>query len=97
MYVKRVIIEDEEINKLWPADILSMKASNFQSNIKIKEIEKEINCNLYEEIFDIILNKKRILAIVAEGIDEERAIDEIVDLIENQFGEEQYKYQFFLD
>jgi phosphotransferase system HPr (HPr) family protein len=97
MYVKRVIIEDKERIKLWPADILSMKASNFQSNIKIKEIEKEVNCNSYKEIFDIILNKKCILAVVAEGIDDERAIDEIVDLIENQFGEEQYKYQFFLD
>lgn len=97
MYVKRVIMEDKEKIKLHPIDMLQIKASNFQSDIKIKEVEKEVNYNSYEEIFDIILNNKCILAIVAEGIDVERAIDGIVDLIENQFGGERYKYQFFLD
>lgn len=97
MYAKLVISEDKERIKLRTADILQIKASNFQSDIKIKEIENEVNCNSYEESFDIILNKKCIWAIVMEGIDDESTIDEIVDLIENQFGDERYEYRFFLD
>lgn len=38
-----------------------------------------------------------ILAMVTDRIDEEKVIEEIVYLIENQFEEEPYKYQFFLD
>jgi hypothetical protein len=38
-----------------------------------------------------------ILAIVTEEIHNDKVIDEVVYLIENQFREEQCKYQFFLD
>ena len=46
----------------------------------------------------VIMEKRVcILAIVTDGIGEEKVIDEIAYLIENQFGEGSYKYQFFLD
>ena len=38
-----------------------------------------------------------ILAIVTDETHNNKVIDEIVYLIENQFSEERYKYQFFLD
>lgn len=97
MYSKRVIIKDKERVKLWPVEILSTKASNFQSDIKIKKVEKEVNCKSYEEIFNMISNKEWILEIMAEGIDEVNAVNEIVDLFENRLEEERQQYQFFLD
>lgn len=97
MYSKRVIIKDNERIKLWPVDVLWTKASNFQADIKIRKIEKEANCKSYEEISNMISNKEWILEVAAEGIDEEKAVNEIVDLFENQFDEERQQYEFFLD
>lgn len=97
MYLKRVIIKDKERIKLWRVDILSAKASKFKSDIKIKEIEKEADCKSYEDILKLISNKGCILEIAADGVDEERAVNEIVNLVENHFEEERQQYQYFLD
>lgn len=45
----------------------------------------------------IIEENMCILEIVTDRIDEEKVIDEIVYLIENQSRDELYKHQFFLD
>lgn len=97
MYSKQVIIEDKERLKLWSIDVLATKASNFQSNIRIKKIEKDANCKSFEEILNMISRKGCIIEIKAEGIDEKKAVNELVDLIENQFEKEPQQYLFFLD
>lgn len=97
MYSKQVIIEHKERIKLWSIDVLATKASNFQSRIRIKRVEKDVNCKSFEEIFNMISRKSAIIEITAEGIDEEQAVNELVDLIENQFEKEPQQYLFFLD
>lgn len=98
MYSKRVVIKDDQTIKSWLIESLSTKARIFKSNIKIKKVEKEVDCKSSPEVWRMITSKECIIEIVAYGIDEKKAVNDLVDLLEKEFKEEeQQQYMFFLD
>lgn len=69
-----------------PAAILVQKASSFpNTTIKIRRDNVEIDAKSIMSIMMLALTYGSQITIVAEGLEEDRAIEEIVNLIENNF------------
>lgn len=69
-----------------PAAILVQKASSFpNTTIKIRRDNVEIDAKSIMSIMMLALTYGSQITIVAEGLEEDKAIEEIANLIENNF------------
>lgn len=64
------------------------KASEFSSKIEVKKGSKIVNGKSIMGIMMLAASKGTELDIIANGDDEQAALDAIVELINNKFGEE---------
>jgi len=70
-----------------PAGMFVKKASEFKSTIEIKAKNKVVNAKSIMGIMSLGLGQGDEITIVAEGSDEEKAINSLVELVESGFGE----------
>ena len=84
--------EVEVVNKLGlharPAMMLVKTASQFQSEIKIIKDNMNVNAKSIMGVLVLAAEKGRKLKIVAEGPDEEEAVEALAKLFADGFGEE---------
>ena len=71
-----------------PASIFVKTAGKFKSNVSIIHGNEVANAKSIINIMSLGLKKGEEIKITAEGIDEKEAIEALVTLIENKFGEE---------
>ena len=80
------------INKLGlharPAAMLVQKASKFKSEIKLQKEDTEINAKSILSVMMLAAEVGSFVVIKAEGEDEEEAVEALVRLFEEKFGEE---------
>lgn len=80
------------INKLGlharPAARLVQRASSFESDIKIKRHNLEVNAKSIMGVMMLAAELGSKVTIIAEGPDEEEAAEAIVRVIQSKFGEE---------
>ena len=56
-------------------------AGQFKSDVRIEEEEKRINAKSIMGTISIAINEEDIITIVAEGVDEEKAVDEVCKIL----------------
>lgn len=71
-----------------PAAQLVQKASKFESEIKLKRHNLEVNAKSIMGVMMLAAELGSKITIVAEGPDEKKAIKEIGLIIQSRFGEE---------
>ena len=71
-----------------PAAKLTQKANEFLSEIKLFKGQREVNCKSIMGVMLLAAAKGTELKVVADGTDEQEAIEEILKLFANRFGEE---------
>lgn len=71
-----------------PATKLVNTANKFKSQIVISAKGKRVNVKKMLEIMSLGLLKGTEVTIIADGIDAKRAVDTLVELIDNKFGED---------
>ena len=71
-----------------PAAVLVQAAKDFQSNIYFEKDKDKINAKSIMGILTLAAAYKTELKIVAEGEDEEQAVEALVRLFESKFEEE---------
>ncbi len=71
-----------------PASLLVDKASQYESKIELIYDNQEANLKSIISVMSLAIGYEDIVTIKAEGVDEREAIKEIVEIIENNFGEE---------
>ena len=71
-----------------PASIFVQLAKKFQSEIKIRKGEKEANAKSILSVLSLGAECGDEVRIIAEGEDASDALNALVDLIKNRFGEE---------
>lgn len=71
-----------------PASLFVNTANKFKSSIKIKAKGKTVDAKSILMIMSMGLVKGTEITLVAEGPDEEQAINELKALVDNKFGEE---------
>jgi phosphocarrier protein len=64
-------------------------ASTFQSAIKVSKDNREVNGKSIMGVMMLAASQDSTIQITAEGEDEQQAIDELEELINDRFGEDQ--------
>ncbi len=71
-----------------PAAQLVQKASRFESEIKLKRFNLEVNAKSIMGVMMLAAEMGSKIFVIAEGPDEKEAVEAIVQVIESKFGEE---------
>lgn len=71
-----------------PAALIVRKAAGFQCDIRLRFGEDEVNAKSIMGVMTLAAGKGAELTIVADGKDEEEAVNAIYDLVSTGFGEE---------
>jgi phosphocarrier protein len=71
-----------------PAAQLVQKASRFQSEIKLKRFNLEVNAKSIMGVMMLAAEMGSKITIIAEGPDEREAVEAIASVVQEKFGEE---------
>ncbi|TCO76906.1 HPr family phosphocarrier protein [Marinisporobacter balticus] len=70
-----------------PAAAFVKKASEFVSDIVIEEDTKKVNAKSIMNVLSVGIKKDAEIKIIANGPDEQEAVEALVDLVNSKFGE----------
>lgn len=63
------------------------KANEFKSSIWIEKDERHVNAKSLLGVLSMGVVQNTEVTIIADGVDEENALAELIDLVENKLGE----------
>lgn len=84
---KNVVIKNESGMHARPASIFVKKANQFKADIEIESNGKKINAKSIMGILSLGISKGDEISIIADGEDGEDAVNNLIELVENEFGE----------
>lgn len=84
---KKVIIKNESGIHARPAALLVKKASEFECKVEIDFNGKKVNAKSIMGIMSLGASKGSEITVITEGSDEEKAANEVANIIESGFGE----------
>lgn len=72
-----------------PAALLVKLASTFESEVQLSKEETEVNAKSILGVMMLAAGPGNVVTVIADGKDEEDAVQAIANLIESRFGEEE--------
>ena len=87
MYIKEAMIINEVGLHARPATFLIQKANEFKSSIWIEKEERRVNAKSLLGVLSLGIDKNAVINIIADGDDEEKAVNTLCELIANDFAE----------
>ena len=88
MFVKDVVVENQVGLHARPATFFIQKANEFKSSIWIEKEERRVNAKSLLGILSLGIVGGTAIRIIADGADEQAAVDSLIDLVESGFSEE---------
>lgn len=88
MYVKDVMVQNQVGLHARPATFFIQKANEFKSSIWIEKEERRVNAKSLLGILSLGIVGGTAIRIIADGSDEQAAVDALVELVESGFSEE---------
>lgn len=88
MIKKEVILMNKLGIHVRPASLIAKTASRYKSNFIIRKGDTEVNGKSVMGVMMLAAGQGTKLELIAEGVDEQELMEEIVQLFENNFGEE---------
>ena len=88
MYVRDVTVENQVGLHARPATFFIQKANEFKSSIWIEKEERRVNAKSLLGILSLGIVGGTSIRIIADGSDEQVAVDGLVELVESGFSEE---------
>lgn len=88
MFAKQATIQNTTGFHVRPAQLFVDKAGQFQSLVKMKKDDTEVDGKSILGLLTLGLEQGSIITISAEGADEQQAVEELVALVDSKFGEE---------
>ncbi len=70
-----------------PATAFVQKANEFKSSIWIEKDERHVNAKSLLGVLSMGVVQNTEVTIIADGVDEENALAELIDLVENKLGD----------
>ncbi len=86
MYSKEITVSNEVGLHARPATFFIQKANEYKSSIWVEKETHRINAKSLLGVLSLGIIKGTTITIVADGVDEQKAVDALVDLIENNLG-----------
>ena len=87
MYTQNVTINNEVGLHARPATFFIQKANEFKSGIWVEKEERRVNAKSLLGVLSLGIVKGTNISLIADGSDEKEAVDALVSLIQNNFGE----------
>jgi phosphocarrier protein len=88
MYVRDVTVENQVGLHARPATFFIQKANEFKSSIWIEKEERRVNAKSLLGILSLGIVGGTSIRIIADGTDEQAAVDGLVDLVESGFSDD---------
>ena len=87
MCVKEVLVQNQVGLHARPATFFIQKANEFKSSIWIEKDERRVNAKSLLGVLSLGIVKGTTVTLVADGADEQEAIDTLTALINSDFSE----------
>ena len=88
MYSKDVMVQNQVGLHARPATFFIQKANEFRSSIWIEKEERRVNAKSQLGILSLGIIGGTQIKIIADGADEQAAVNALVELVESGFSEE---------
>lgn len=88
MFVKEVTVQNQVGLHARPATFFIQKANEFRSSIWIEKEERRVNAKSLLGILSLGIIGGTQIKIIADGADEQAAVNALVELVESGFSEE---------
>ena len=87
MCVKEVMVQNQEGLHARPATFFIQKANEFKSSIWVEKEERRVNAKSLLGVLSLGIVGGTKIDIIADGSDEQEAVDSLVALVESGFAE----------
>lgn len=87
MFIKEIIVQNQVGLHARPATFFIQKANEYKSTIWISREERKVNAKSLLGVLSLGITKDTAVTISAEGVDEEAAVNGLIDLITSGFVE----------
>ena len=87
MYVKDVTVQNQVGLHARPATFFIQKANEFKSSIWIEKEERRVNAKSLLGVLSLGIVGGTEIKVIADGIDEQTAVDALVTLVNSGFAE----------
>ena len=86
MCVKEVLVENQVGLHARPATFFIQKANEFKATIWVEKEERRVNAKSLLGVLSLGIIGCTVIKIIADGSDEELAVDSLVDLVKSGFA-----------
>jgi len=87
MFVKEAVVSNQVGLHARPATFFIQKANEFKSSIWIEKAERRVNAKSLLGVLSLGIVKGTTINIVADGADEEKAVNTLYELVCSDFAE----------
>lgn len=87
MYVKEVTVQNHVGLHARPATFFIQKANEFKASIWVEKEERRVNAKSLLGVLSLGIVGNTPIKIIADGADEQQAVDSLVKLVESGFAE----------
>lgn len=88
MFVKEVMVKNQVGLHARPATFFIQKANEFKSSIWIEKEERRVNAKSLLGILSLGIVGGTTIKVIADGSDEQAAVDALVNLVDSGFSDE---------
>ena len=87
MFVKDVKVENQVGLHARPATFFIQKANEFKSGIWVEKEDRRVNAKSLLGVLSLGIVKGTTITLIADGADEKEAVEALVELVKDNFGE----------
>lgn len=87
MFVKDVVVQNQVGLHARPATFFIQKANEFKSSIWVEKEERRVNAKSLLGVLSLGIVGNTPIRVIADGADEEKAVEALVKLVESGFAE----------
>lgn len=85
MLVKEIVVQNQVGLHARPATFFIQKANEFRSSIWVEKEERRVNAKSLLGVLSLGITGDTKIKIIADGIDEEEAVDSLIKLVQSGF------------
>lgn len=87
MYSQEAVVNNQVGLHARPATFFIQKANEFKSSIWVEKEERKVNAKSLLGVLSLGIVKGTTITLIADGDDEETAVNTLVELVKDNFGE----------
>lgn len=87
MYSKEVVVQNQVGLHARPATFFIQKANEFKASIWVEKEERRVNAKSLLGVLSLGIVGNTTIRVIADGVDEETAVESLVKLVESGFAE----------